>query len=90
MPHMPMLVHDYLQGKKAINEQSRQHFMSTTEPAVASKSLRYTITGFALVLSGALIGSAHVAASSSAPWWTWLLGGVGLLCLVRGLFTRSN
>jgi len=90
MPHMPMLVHDYLQGKKAINEQSRQGFVSSTGSPDGFKLLRYCIAGFALILSAALIASAHVAIPTSAPWWTWLLGGVGFLCLLRGLFGRSG
>ncbi len=89
MPHMPMLVHDYLQGKKAINEQSRQGFMAPSASAGSAKSLRYCLAGSALTLSGALIGSAHVAADNSVPWWVWVVGVVGCICLIRGLFSRS-
>ena len=90
MPHMPMLVHDYLQTKKTSHEQSIHGSVARTESNSAYKSLRYCIVGFALTVSAALIGSAHVAASSSVPWWAWVLGGIGCVSLLRGLFSRSS
>jgi len=90
MPHMPMLVHDYLQTKKASHEQSVHGYVSHTESNSGFKSLRYCIVGFALTVSAALIASAHVAAASSVPWWSWMLGGAGFVSLLRGLFGRSS
>ncbi len=84
MPDMPMLVHEFLQQQSnAARQQSSRGILK--EP-VTDKRLRYVIVGAALLISTAMIGSAHVVSGSGAPWYAWLVGVLGVLSLLHGLW----
>lgn len=84
MPHMPMLVHDYLQARKSqVHGQTVGLFDSDIKSKKTS-SLKNTVAGSALVLSAAIIGSAQLIATGSSGWFCWLVGIIGVIVLIRG------
>jgi len=90
MPYMPMLVHDYMQSQKtaAISKSSFPQARST-QPSPESKLLRYAIAGGVLTVAVSLFSSAHVAQGIGVPWWSWVVGLLGIVLLLRGVFGRS-
>ncbi len=97
MPELPMMVHDYVDlqnqvlrnelaagGDKRFPRASRRN--NAEQPG---KSLGYSITGAAILLSAALLGSANVmSGSDSTPWWVFLTALVGVSFLIAGLRRR--
>lgn len=90
MPYMPMLVHDYMQSQKlAANSKNGFHQSRPSQVLPESKLLRFAIAGGVLTVAASLFGAAHVAQGVGAPWWSWLIGFIGLVLLIRSLFGRS-
>ncbi len=92
MPELPMMVHDFidLQNKSvrlemASNDQwSGRAGRGRHEPS--GKSLRYSITGAAVLLSAALLSSAFVmSATADVPFWVGFVALIGVGYLVAGL-----
>jgi ubiquinone biosynthesis protein len=92
MPDLPMMLHDFvdMQNKSLRNDLAN----SDRRPAPyargrfqpATKSLRYSITGAAVLLSAALLSSAFVMrATADVPLWVGLVALVGVGYLVAGL-----
>jgi len=92
MPEMPILVHDFLSLQ---NQTLSQGISSVTSvgsgkphhgTVQTGKALRRTISGACLVLTAALLASAHtISGNTGAPWWIWLIGLSGAVLLVAGL-----
>lgn len=97
MPDLPMMVHDYvdlqnqvLRNELAAGGDKRSPRANRRNSAEQSgKSLRYSITGAAILLSAALLGSANVmSGSDTTPWWVFLTALVGASFLIAGLRRR--
>lgn len=97
MPELPMMMHDYvdLQNQALRNEFSAgggkggRRSARGESPAQSGRQLRYSLTGAALLLSSALLGSAHVMnATTDTPWWVLLAAVLGSGFLIAGLRRR--
>ncbi len=92
MPELPMMVHDFidLQNKTArlelvANEEGAGRF-GRGRHKPSSKSLRYSITGAAVLLSAALLSSAFVMrATADVPLWIGFVALIGVGYLAAGL-----
>lgn len=92
MPHMPMLVHDYMQSQKEHTNSKASHFSkggARRSVVDETKPMRFAVAGGSLVVSASLIGGAHMMSQASVPWWCWVLGLTGFVLLLRGIFARS-
>ncbi len=91
MPEMPMLLHEFvrLQNQSmthGIGRSGQERFQSEGRWGTkVNQGLRFSITGGALLLSGALLASAHVMGGGSLPGWVWLPVIAGGICLFMGL-----
>ena len=92
MPELPMMVHDFIDLQ---NKTARLELASNDEGPGRSgrgrrepsgKSLRYSITGAAVLLSAALLSSAFVVSETAdVPLWVGLVALIGTGYLVAGL-----
>lgn len=94
MPELPMMVHDYvdMQNQLMRSELSSGHgkgrpgSSKRQEAARTGRHLRYSITGAALLLSAALLASAHVmSGATETPWWILTVALLGGGFLIAGL-----
>lgn len=91
MPEMPMLIHEFIQtqNKLAISGLAEGGaFGGDSEKQRAragSNSLKYCITGAALVLSSAILGGAHVLGQQNVSLWLWAVAIVGFGFLTAGI-----
>ena len=92
MPELPMMVHDFidLQNKSvrlelaSNDERLGRSGRSRYQPS--GKSLRYSITGAAILLSAALLSSAFVVSDTAdVPLWVGFVALIGTAYLVAGL-----
>lgn len=92
MPELPMMVHDFID----LQNQTSRLEMASNNPGsgrsgrsrhkTSGKSLRYSITGAAVLLSAALLCSAFVmSATEDVPFWVGLVALVGVGYLIAGL-----
>lgn len=81
-----MLVHDLVQMQSTLARRRLQEPAGEEAHAGArSSGLRFVIVGATLMISAALIGNGFLAGSGNAPFWVWLVGGLGAMALVRGV-----
>lgn len=88
MPEMPMLIHDYVQlkNKAMIHGHTGNAFDSVSSREGTGKSLQSSIAGAAILVSAALLGSAHIIdATADVPWWVWGMAILGAGFLINGL-----
>ncbi len=85
MPYMPMLVHDYLKHNSQNNTLSAQRNNQNIATSSSSKSVKYTIAGSAVLLSGTLLGAANLMSLQVIPWWAIVLSVLGAALLGAGL-----
>lgn len=93
MPAMPMMMHDFvalqndaMRRDPAAHDKGRMDGARRRSAFESGRSLRYCITGAALLLSAALLASAHVmSASGEPPWWVLTVALGGGLFLLAGL-----
>ena len=85
IPEMPMLIHDLVQLQSSVARQQLQVPVND-KVDTGNGSLRLVIAGAAVLISAALVGGGFVVATGSAPFWPWLMGGTGLVVLVRGVW----
>ncbi len=85
MPHMPMLVHDYMQSRKHQAEIHSVHSPRKTHSVSDTRAVRYTLAGGALLISSSLVASAQIVAQTGIAWWGWIAGVLGVVLLLRGI-----
>ncbi|MGQ7846679.1 ubiquinone biosynthesis regulatory protein kinase UbiB [Granulosicoccus sp. 3-233] len=97
MPELPMMVHDHVDLQNQLLRRELASGSVKRAPGTgwrqgadtADRGLRYSITGAAIVLSAALLGSANVmAGSDTVPWWVLLTALLGAAFLMAGLRRR--
>lgn len=91
MPHMPMLVHDYMKSQKEMASSSTGAYSNGVRRSSTSDSrpMRFVLAGGSLMVSASLIGGAHLVSDAGAPWWCWIVGLIGAGFLLRGIFARN-
>ena len=92
MPELPMMVHDFIDLQ---NKSARLEMFSNDQGsgrsgrgrhASSGKSLRYSITGAAVLLSAALLCSSFVMSTTGdVPFWVGFVALIGVGYLIAGL-----
>ncbi|NND92503.1 MAG: ubiquinone biosynthesis regulatory protein kinase UbiB [Granulosicoccus sp.] len=95
LPELPMMVHDFVaQKNRSLRQESAAHGPYRQSPGGrgsngSDRTLRYSITGGALLLSAALLSSAYIVSETvRTPWWILLVALAGIACLLVGLRRR--
>lgn len=87
LPEMPLLVNDIVKLQSSL---ARQQLQASDDgggvSGASARGLRLVIVGAALTVSAALIGNGVLAAGGGVPLGAWLLGGAGMLILLRGVW----